>query len=150
MGGSSPGIRSATQHPVPSELRHPLDGSAWRSRVRHSLASAALLTLAVATADFWFVWHWEETLGQSQLSATARNHFLAVQDGLDGYLGKLTALRGLFESSSEVTRAQFATFTGRLLENESPVQNFSWVPRVVGGERAKFEQAAARNGIPGY
>ena len=150
MAGPGTTPRSATRHPVLSEPQHPLDGSAWRSRVRHSLVAAALLTLAVSAAAFCSVWHWEETLGQSKLTATARNHFLAVQDGLDDYLGKLSALRGLFEASPEVTRAQFATFTRRLLENEPAVQNFSWVPRVTRADRARFEQAAARDGIPDY
>src|SRR6185312_15564826 len=102
-----------------------------------------------ATA-FWFTWHWEETLAQGKLTATARNHFLAVQDGLDEYLSKLSALRALFESSPDVTRAQFATFTGRLLEKETAVQNFSWIPRLARGDRARFEQAATRDGVPGY
>ncbi|HEY1542467.1 MAG TPA: EAL domain-containing protein [Xanthobacteraceae bacterium] len=118
--------------------------------MRLSVITTAVITLVWSIAAFGFVRHWEETLAQSKLTATGRNHFLAVRDGLDDYLAKLTALRAFFESSPNVTRAQFATFTGRLLENETAVQNFSWVPHVVRGERARFEQAAARDGVAGY
>jgi diguanylate cyclase len=150
MASPRPVTRATIRPAALSELRRPLDGSAWRSRVRLSVIAAAVISLVCSAAAFWFMWHWEETLARGKLTAVARNHFLAVQDGLDDYLAKLTALRALFESTPDVTRAQFTTFTGRLLENETAVQNFSWVPRVVRGERATFEQAAVRDGIPGY
>jgi CHASE1-domain containing sensor protein len=150
MAGSGPVTPAAARPAAPSSPRRPfthLDGGAWRARLRLSVISAAIISLIWSAAAFAFVWHWEETLAQGKLSSTARGHFLAVQDGLDGYLAKLSALRALFEASPDVTRAQFATFTGRLLQNETAVQNFSWVPRVTGADRAKFEQAAARDGV---
>jgi diguanylate cyclase (GGDEF)-like protein len=153
MAGSGHDTAAATHSTAPSGPRRAsahLDGGAWRARLRLSVISAAVISLIWSAAAFAFVWHWEETLAQSKLSATARSHFLAVQDGIDDYLGKLSALRALFESSPDVTRAQFATFTSRLLENETAVQNFSWVPRVAAADRARFEQAAARDGVAAY
>ncbi|HEY4920951.1 MAG TPA: EAL domain-containing protein [Xanthobacteraceae bacterium] len=134
----------------PRRLSAHLDGSAWRARLRLSVISAVIISVLWSASAFIFVWRWEETLAQGKLAATARNHFLAVQDGLDEYLSKLTALRALFESSPDVTRAQFATFTGRLLQKETAVQDFSWIPRVARADRAKLEQAAVRDGMAGY
>src|ERR1700722_18022499 len=153
MAGSGPDTLAATRSAAPSGTRRPsahLDGGAWRARLRLSVLSAAVIGLIWSAGAFAFVWHWETTLAQAELGSTARSHYLAVQDGLDDYLAKLSALRALFEASPDVTRAQFATFTGRLLQNETAVQNFSWVPRVAGPDRAKLEQAGARDGIAGF
>src|SRR5580658_678675 len=153
MAGSRSVTPAATRPAAPNgprRLSAHLDGSAWRARLRLSVISAAIISVLWSASAFIFVWHWEETLAQGKLAATARNHFLAVQDGLDEYLSKLSALRALFESSPDVTRAQFATFTGRLLQNETAVQNFSWVPRVTSADRLKFEQAAVRDGVAAY
>src|SRR5262249_39503260 len=62
----------------------------------------------------------------------------------------LSALRALFESNNEVTRAQFWVFVERLLRNETAIQNFNWVPRVMQAERAGLEHAAAHDGIAKY
>jgi diguanylate cyclase (GGDEF)-like protein len=126
------------------------DLGGWRARLRLPVISAAILCGVWAAAAFAFVWHWENTQAQAKLASTARNQLLAVQNGLDDYLAKLTALRALFESSNDVTREQFWRFTARLLENEAAIQNFSWVPRVTGAERAMLEQAAMRDGLAGY
>jgi diguanylate cyclase (GGDEF)-like protein len=126
------------------------DLGGWRARLRLPVISAVILCGAWAAAAFAFAWHWENAQVQANLASTARNQFLAVQNGLDDYLAKLTALRALFESSNDVTREQFWSFTARLLENETAIQNFSWVPRVTRAERAALEQAAVRDGIADY
>ncbi len=82
-----------------------LDGSAWRARLRLSVISAAIIGAVWTGSAFTFVWHWEETQAQGKFATTARDHYLAVQNGLDDYLAKLTALRALFKSSPDVTRA---------------------------------------------
>jgi diguanylate cyclase (GGDEF)-like protein len=127
-----------------------LERAAWRARLRRPVVSAAIVALVWSAGAFGFVWQWEDSLGQAKLTAAARNHLAALQDGLDDYLSKLTSVRALFEASDEVTRREFQTFTRRLLENESAIQNFSWVPRVTRAERAALEAAAIRDGIPGY
>jgi diguanylate cyclase (GGDEF)-like protein len=144
--------RSARNLAVPGEANghaaH-LDGSAWRVRLRLSVISATVMGLLWASIAFLYVWHWEETSAQAKFATSARNSLLVVQRGVDDYLAKLSALRALFEASPDVTREQFVIFTRQLLQNETAVQNFSWVPRVTASERASFEQAA-RDDLHGY
>src|SRR4030088_1021181 len=129
-----------------SSTTQPREAGTSRARLRLPVLSAAIVCFVWAAGAFAYVWHWENALAQSNLTSTARNQFLAVQNGLDDYLGKLIALRALFESSDDVTRAQFERFTNRLLKNETAIQNFSWVPRVTRAERSALEQAAVRDG----
>ena len=123
---------------------------ASRTRLRLPVVSAAIIGLVWSMAAFWLVWRWEDTLAQNELRSAARSHLLAVQNGLNEYLAKLTSLQALFEASEHVTRGEFKTFTGRLLHNEKAIQNFSWAPRVTNAERPALEQTAVRDGIPGY
>ena len=110
---------------------------------------AAMLGLSFSLAATGVVWHWEDNVAQRELKDVGNGHFLALQNGLDEYLGKLTALRALFEANDNVRRDEFETFTARLLQHQTAIQNLSWVPRVMRDDRAAFERAAAHD-IPGY
>ncbi|HUI96549.1 MAG TPA: EAL domain-containing protein [Xanthobacteraceae bacterium] len=128
----------------------PSDAHAWRARLRLPVIAAAVVILVWSACAFAFTWHWEASLARAQFESVSKTQFVAVQDGLDDYLAKLSALRGLFESNNEVTRAQFMAFTARLLHDEPSIHSFSWVPRIMRTERTTYEQAAVRDGIVGY
>jgi diguanylate cyclase (GGDEF)-like protein len=127
-----------------------LDARTWRARVRLTVSSAVILGILWSVGAFWLIWRWEDTRAHNELTSSSKSHLLAVQHGLDAYLAKLSALRALFEANNDATRPQFKAFTHRLLEHEAAIQNFSWVPRVTHADRSAIEQAAARDGIPGY
>jgi diguanylate cyclase (GGDEF)-like protein len=109
--------------------------------------AAAGLGIALSVAAWLTVMRWEERLAKLTFDATAQNHAMVLQNGLNEYLSKLAAARALFESSPETTRAEFEVFAHRLLQHEPAIQNLSWVPRVRGDERAAYERAAARDGL---
>jgi diguanylate cyclase (GGDEF)-like protein len=115
-----------------------------------TILSALALGAAWSAGAFALVWQWENTLGANELAAIARNHTVAVQDGLDGYLGKLWAVRALMETHNNLSRDEFSLFTRRLLARESGVQNFSWVPHVSRATRQAFEAAARLEGIADF
>jgi diguanylate cyclase (GGDEF)-like protein len=136
---------SETQRGVPQT-----GASAWRTRVRRPVFAAALVVLVCSVLAFAAVWSWEDSLARARLESMAKGQLATVQKLLDDDVAKLTALRGLFESNNEVTRAQFTTFTAWLLQHDRSVQNLSWVPRIARAERAVYEQAAMRDGIGGF
>jgi diguanylate cyclase (GGDEF)-like protein len=123
----------------------------WR-RARHLLPGFAVagIGLALSTAAWLAVSRWEDRLASLSFDTTAQNYAMVLQNGLNEYLGKLAALRALFESSPQTTRGEFAVFARRLLQTESAIQNLSWVPRVRRDERAAYERAAARDGLAGF
>jgi len=114
------------------------------------LAAAAAVGFVLAGSAWVVVAHWEDRIAQRDFAKIAEDQALALQHGLDEYLNKLAALRALFESSERVTRREFETFAARLLEDQSPIRNLSWVPRVSREERAEHERAARRDGVSGY
>jgi CHASE1-domain containing sensor protein len=124
--------------------------SARRLLVALPMAIAGLVGTLLSFTAFYFVWRLEDRISQKDRAAVTESHVLALQNGLNEYLNKLIALRGFFEASKEVTRAEFNGFAGRLLENEGAIQNFSWVARVTREERAKFESDARADGLPDY
>ena len=128
----------------------PVEAPRRRTPVLSTVLAVALIGLLWSLTASVLMWRWEEKLANAAATETAQGHFLALQNGLNEYLSKLVALRAFFESSEQVTREEFDSFAGRLLEGQSAVQNFSWVPRVLHADRAKFEAAAAASGLPGY
>jgi diguanylate cyclase (GGDEF)-like protein len=141
---------SATVHddrPVPAR---PVKPRSWWTRTRVTIISALALGAAWSAGAFALVWQWENTLAANELAAVGRNHVVAVQDGLDGYLGKLWAVRALMETTNNLSRAEFSLFTRRLLSREAGVQNFSWVPHVSRDTRRAFEAAARLDGIADF
>ena len=124
----------------------PVNPTSWRVRTRVTL----IATLAWSAAAFAFVWQWENTLAANELASTGRSHIVAVQDGLDVYLSKLWAVRAFVETDNNLSRDEFTLFTRRLLQRESGVQNFSWVPHVSRATRQAFEAAARLDGITDF
>ena len=134
----------------PVQTGAPLEAPRRRRPVRFTVLAVALIGLLWSLMASLLMWRWEEKLADASATEAAQGHFLALQNGLNEYLSKLVALRAFFESSEHVTREEFDSFAGRLLEGQSAVQNFSWVPHVVHADRAAFEAAAAANGLLGY
>ena len=103
------------------------------------------VTAASMTADR------ESRSAEQQFNVMAENNFMVVQNGVNEYVNKLRALRGLFDSSEVlVSRNSFEAFTRPLLIENAAIATLSWVPRVLDSERAEFEREAVQQGLPDY
>ena len=93
----------------------------------------------------------ESRNAEQQFNVMAENNFMVVQNGVNEYVNKLRALRGLFDSSGvPVSRSSFEAFTQPLLIENAAIATLSWVPRVLNSERVEFEREAVQQGLPGY
>ena len=128
----------------------PVNARSWRARTRLTLISAMVLGAAWSAGAFAFVWHWEETLAANELTVVTQSHKAVVQEGLNDYLAKLAALQAFVEANNTMSRREFAVFTARLLQRQSAIQNFSWVPRVTRATRPAFEAVARLEGITDF
>jgi diguanylate cyclase len=133
--------------------QHPGLTASALSRVafsRPALAAAGLgLLLSLIAA--YVVGRWENWAAKLEFAGVARNQAIILQNGVNEYLSRLAALRTLFESTNEVvTRSEFEVFTSHLFEEHPGLLRVGWAPRVHRKERAEYEQAAIRDGIPGY
>ena len=88
---------------------------------------------------------------ERQFRVLAENRFMVLENGLNQYANRLTAVRALFDSSVEpVTRNEFEAFTRPLLNENAAIATLSWVPRVANAERAEHERRGVLEGLPGY
>ena len=94
---------------------------------------------------------WEAGVTKAEFDRVADTQVIVMQHGMNEYVGRLVALRTLFESANEeITRSEFETFSGRLFEKQPGVLRIAWVPRVNRKERAEYEASAVGEGISGY
>jgi diguanylate cyclase len=113
------------------------------------LAAAVGIAMSVAAAGLTA--SHENKLAEERFQAVAENHFVVVQNGLNEYVNRLRAVRALFDSyEGAVSRSAFEAFTRPLLQENGGIATLSWVPRVLGPQRAELEREAARDGLPDY
>jgi diguanylate cyclase (GGDEF)-like protein len=85
----------------------------------------------------------EDQTSAAEFNLRASNTAVVLQNGINGYLANLSALRALFESApAAVGEQDFLTFSDRLLRNHPAILSLSWVPRIPNEDRAAHEQAA--------
>src|SRR4030067_3414356 len=85
--------------------------------VRHvwPIVAAACLGLAVAVAAWFAVSVWEERLARAKFTAIAGDYASVLQNGLDGYLGKILAVRAFYDASVEVDPDEVYLFTRQII-----------------------------------
>src|ERR1700737_4792833 len=112
---------------------------------------AAGIGLLLSLAGAYAVGQWEARTTKVEFEGVAETQAIVMQNGMNEYISRLTALRTLFESANEeITRSEFETFSGRLFENHPGLLRVAWVPRIKRKERAEYEAAAIRDGVSGY
>ena len=129
------------------------EGSARRRWRPYILASAAAAAAGVAlSVSIWFsVSLRENRLAELEFSDRANSDALILQNGINEYIGKIAALRALFQSSDgDVSRRQFGEFSDFLLRNQTAILAVSWIPRITQSQRAAHELAAVSQGLFGY
>ena len=122
----------------------------WRARY-FWLSTAVAIAGLVASLSAWVaVSHRENELATLELSSRAYDHALNLQFGINSYLRKVAGLRSFFDVSGNVSRSQFERMTKQLMNDQNAILGMSWIPRIAREQRAAYEQAATRDGIPGY
>ncbi len=74
----------------------------------------------------------------------------AAEQGLYLPVEVLASVPALFESSVEVSREEFRTFTAGALERHPGIYALEWLPRVPASEREAYEEAARVDGLDGF
>ena len=112
----------------------------WR---RGPIWTLAVLGTALSITGWFIVSSLEDQTSTAEFNLRANNTAVVLQNGINGYLANLSALRALFESAPvAVGEQEFLTFSDRLLRNHPAILSLSWVPRILNEDRAAHEQAA--------
>lgn len=89
----------------------------------------------------------EENQLRTRFNLAAGERISRIQERLDGQLKELDAVQRFFNNSREVTLGEFQGFVGPLLGDTLV---YSWVPRIAGNERERFEARAREEGMAGF
>jgi len=117
---------------------------------RPALIAACIGTLASLVGTV-AVGRWENRLARSDFEGLAEAQAILIQNGVNEYVSRLTALRTRFESANEdITRNEYQTFSGRLFEAHPGVIRVAWLPRIDRKERGEYEAAAITDGVPAF
>jgi PAS domain S-box-containing protein len=81
---------------------------------------------------------------EAQFQAAARERAESVLQGFQNGFEDILVLRAFFESSDEVTRADFSNFAAPILARHPYIQAFQWLPKVTPQNRAALEVEAKR------
>jgi PAS domain S-box-containing protein len=87
---------------------------------------------------------------RSKFNYDTENYSVALEKSIEENLNSLHAVRGLFTSTPQVTRAMFHTFANNLLPHSKGIHALRWVPRVPDAARKKYETAAIKDGYSQY
>ena len=112
--------------------------------------AAACLGLAVAVSAWFAVSVWEERLAREKFTAIAGDYASVLQNGLDGLLGKITALRAFYDASHEVDPYEFNLFTSQITYGREDLMRLVWCPRVSRDQRAAFEHEQREKGLTDF
>jgi diguanylate cyclase (GGDEF)-like protein len=111
---------------------------------------AVVVGMLISVAAGSAVWQRENELAQLELSSRANGHALNLQFGINSYLRKVSGLRAFFDTTNNVSRAQFLKITAQLMNDQNAILGMSWIPHVTRDQRAAYERAATLDGIPDY
>lgn len=114
------------------------------------LIATTCLGLTVAISAWFAVSIWEERLARTKFTAVAGDYASVLQNGLDDFLDKITALRAFYDASVEVDPDEFSLFTSQINRGEDDVLRLIWCPRVSRDERAEFERKRRESGLADY
>jgi diguanylate cyclase (GGDEF)-like protein len=142
-------LRDSLEKPLNKEGRNP-PSDRWRQWHFASSFVAACIGLLAAISAWYAVSNREDRLAEVELRARASNHVLLLENGIKEYIGKITALRALFESDEQVARQEFQIFANSILQGQTAILAVSWLPRVTREQRTAHELEGKSQGLPGY
>jgi diguanylate cyclase (GGDEF)-like protein len=131
--------------------RDRLRASLSRYRLYRPAIIAACVGVVLSVIGTVAVGRWENRLARTDFEGVAEAQAILVQNGVNEYVSRLTALRTRFESANDdITRSEYQTFSARLFEAHRGMLRLAWLPRIKRKERGEYEAAAITDGVPAF
>ncbi len=125
--------------------RHPLT-----KPQRLSLFTLICIGLALSIILFTRLRDFEQSKFSTDFKVAAENRIFALQSSIEDKMNEIVSLEALFNTSEQVDRADFQTFTRLLLQHKTGIQALEWIPHVSFAERQSYEELARKNGISNF
>ncbi len=117
------------------------------------LTAPIFLIVCVGVILSWAAFsHFKETTSlqrSMEFARLAQTQTESINTHISKSVALLRSIRGLFDSSKQVSRSNFGVFV-KSLEIGSTVQALEWIPRVRKAEREKYEKQAQEQGLSGF
>ena len=135
----------------PASPSSPSRGPLSKYRLYRPALIAAGMGLLATLVGTVAVGRWENRLARADFEGLAESQAILIQNGINEYVSRLTALRTRFESANDdITRNEYQTFSARLFEAHPGLLRVSWLPRIKRKERGEYEAAAITDGVPAF
>jgi len=117
-----------------------------RAPIAIVLGIGVLISVAIAQA----VQMIEVRRAGSDFQLAAEQTISAIQDRVDSQIELIRSIVSFLNSSQDVDRSDFQSFVADSLLRHPSIRIVGWVPRVAAADRARFEDAAHREGFADY
>lgn len=113
-------------------------------------AILAICGFILSSFAFWFSRTSEQRNAAHHFEVAARDRLAAVATAIHGDIEALQFLADHVNTSGEVSRQEFGTFTMLALGRHSTIQALNWVPRVPRADHAGVENTARMEGATDF
>lgn len=120
----------------------------WRQFL--PLGLIALIGAFLSILAYLIVADWERQAQDIVFDRSANERIVALRESITSNLEILHSLKSLFLATENVSRGEFRRFVGHDLLRHKTIQALEWIPRVPAKERAAYEAAARRGGLPDF
>ncbi len=113
-------------------------------------AVLVLVGLVLSLGSFFMLRAAEFSRAQAEFTAETDRWRALIQEQLTYTVEGLRSVSAFLDSSEEVTRAEFKSFTSTILAAHPEIVSIEWIPRVGALERVQFEEQAHAEGLADY
>ncbi|MCH9003433.1 MAG: CHASE domain-containing protein, partial [Planctomycetes bacterium] len=125
-------------------------GTNSKRRGRVLIAVVSCAGLAVSIIIFALLRRAENFHIRADFKDKATEHASAVERSIESKFVVLASLQAFVTTREKLDRRHFRMFVEPLLARVHGIQGLAWLPRVRDADRAAFEAAAQRDGLPGF
>src|SRR5688500_15499450 len=106
-----------------------------------------LLGVSLSFGSFFALRAAEFSRAQAEFTGETDHWRMLFQQQLTHTIDGLGSVSALLESSEEVTRSEFRTFTGTIFAAHPEILSIEWLPKVTSEQRERFEARAQAEGL---
>ncbi|MCA9208671.1 MAG: CHASE domain-containing protein, partial [Planctomycetales bacterium] len=116
-----------------------LPRSAWTKR-RFTVGAPLVVTFAVTVLFFVIARHWDQKRGEQAFRQQAHVVVSAIREKCQVPLESVLCLQNFYHGSENITRDEFHTVVGAMLQRHPGMQALEWVERVPRDSRTDYER----------
>ena len=121
----------------------------WRRRWK-SIFIPLCIMFSLVVFIFVQARNWEKQRTQLEFTQETDRISQGMIKNFDSYLVTLYSLKSFFESSGNIGRNEFSSFTRNFLKIHPGIDSLSWNPIVPNSHRNEFEKKGVSDGIPHF